>query len=385
MLPTMRFWKPSSAEAQALARAFRPRQWRQLDRRRRRRLWWSRGWLTVRDRTAQIRQDGRILAGLVRDILVAALGTAAAVAGLGGLAPAVRHLLRLGTLFKPVDPASYGAFVGVAVGAEAVFLALFFTTVGVIASTTYARVPGEIRGLFVRERTSLIYVWNVTVALLVGLALLTIPLVAHHWPHGVTVLLFAILTAFSVLSLVLLGTPLFNFFDLSTLSLPLRYRFLRAAQSASADGNSVPGEAQQQAAHDRAAAVLRIYGQLTDLVEKRDVSEAKATERIARELLDCWSAASALKPAIPAKSKWFPLAASHPNWLTLNHPQLSMALTTGTSVQPTMRPDPLWAESTIVRYLERLLPELSTTDDWERAIGVVDASTELILYLAARL
>src|SRR5258708_7249122 len=80
MLPTMRFWKPSSAEAQALARAFRARQWRQLDRRRRRRLWWSRGWLTVRDRTAQIRQDGRILAGLVRDILVAALGTAAAVA-----------------------------------------------------------------------------------------------------------------------------------------------------------------------------------------------------------------------------------------------------------------------------------------------------------------
>jgi len=30
------------------------------------------------------------------------------------------------------------------------------TTVGVIASTAHARVPGEIRGLFVRERTSLI-------------------------------------------------------------------------------------------------------------------------------------------------------------------------------------------------------------------------------------
>ena len=106
-------------------------------------------------------------------------------------------------------------------------LALFFTTVGVIASTAYARVPGEIRSLFVRERTSLIYVWNVAVALLVGLALLTMPLVAHRWPHGLTVLLFAVLTAFSVLSLVVLGTRLFNFFDLSTLSLPLRHRFLR--------------------------------------------------------------------------------------------------------------------------------------------------------------
>ena len=33
--------------------------------------------------------------------------------------------------------------------------------------------------------------------------------------------------------------------------------------------------------------VLRIYGQLTDLIEKRDVSEANAPQRIVLELLDC--------------------------------------------------------------------------------------------------
>ena len=380
-----RFWKRSGAEARALARASRVRHWRQLDRRRRRRLRFSRAWVRVHDRRTQLRQDGGILAGLVGDVLVATFGTAALVAALEALATAARHVLHWGTLFTPVNPGSYGTFVGAAVGAEAALLALFFTTVGVIASTTYARVPGEIRGLFVRERTSLIYVWNVAVALLVGLALLTMPLVAHRWPHGLTVLLFAVLTAFSVLSLVLLGTRLFNFFDLSTLSLPLRRRFLRGAVSASAAGRSVPREAQQQAAHDRAAAVLRIYGQLTDLIEKRDVSEARAPERIALELLDCWHAASALKPAIPTKSKWFSLAPSHPNWLTMDHPQLSMALATATGAQPTMTPDPLWAENTIARYLERLLPALSTRDDWERAIRVVDGATELIFYLAARL
>ncbi len=381
----MRFWKRSDAEARTLARASRIRHWRRLDRRRRRRLWLSRAWVAVRDRRAQLRQDSRVLAGLVGGVLGAILGTAALVAALEALATAARHVLRWGTLFTPVDPGSYGGLVGVAVGAEAAFLALFFTTVGVIAATTYARVPGEIRGLFVRERTSLIYVWTVAVALLVGLALLTMPLVVHRSPHGLTVLVFAVLTAFSVLSLVLLGTQLFNFFDLSTLSLPLRHRFTRGAASASAAGKSVPREPQQQAAHNRAAAVLRIYGQLTDLIEKRDVSEARAPERIALELLDCWYSASALKPAIPAKSKWFSLAASHPNWLTLDHPQLSMALATSTGVQPTMTPDPLWAESTIARYLERLLPALSTQDDWERAIRVVDGATELIYYLAARL
>lgn len=361
------------------------RHWLQLDRRRRRRLRLSRAWVATRDRWAQLRQDGRVLAGLAGAVLGAVLGTAVLVTALEALASAVGHVLHWGTLFTPVDPASYGAFAGVAVGAEAAFLALFFTTVGVIAATTYARVPGEIRSLFVRERTSLIYVWNVAVALLVGLALLTMPLVAHRWPHGLTVLVFAALTGFSVLSLVLLGTRLFNFFDLSTLSLPLRHRFARGAASASAAGRSAPREAQQQAAHDRAAAVLRIYGQLTDLIEKRDVAEARAPERIALELLDCWYTSSAAKPAIPTKSKWFSLAASHPNWLTMDHTQLSMALATRTGVQPAMTPDPLWAENTIAGYLERLLSALSTGEDWQRAIRVVDGATELIFYLGARL
>ncbi len=50
-----------------------------------------------------------------------------------------------------------------------------------------------------------------------------------------------------------------------------------------------------------------------------------------------------------------------------------------------MKPDPLWAGNAIARYLGRLLPALSTRDDWERAIWVVDGAAELICYLAARL
>ena len=147
----------------------------------------------------------------------------------------------------------------------------------------------------------------------------------------------------------------------------------------------MPREVQQQAAHDQAATVLRIYGQLTDLIQTRDVSESRAAERIALELIDCWHALSAYKPAIPTKSKWYSLAPTHPNWLTLNHAQLSMALATATSAQPKMMPDPLWAENVIAGYIGRLLPTLSTPGEWERAIRVLDAATELIFYLAVRL
>src|SRR5882724_7799864 len=96
----MRFWKRSDAEARTLARASRIRHWRQLDRRRRRRLWLSRAWVAVRDRRAQLRQDSRVLAGLVGGVLGAILGTAARVAALEALATAARHVVRWGTLSR---------------------------------------------------------------------------------------------------------------------------------------------------------------------------------------------------------------------------------------------------------------------------------------------
>ena len=153
--------------------------------------------------------------------------------------------------------------------------------------------------------------------LIVGLILLTMPVVTHRDLHGITVLLFAVLTAFSVLSLGLLGLRMFNFFDLSTLSYPLPRRFLQVLKVASAARKDAPQEIQQQVAHDRAAGVLRQYRQLTDLICGRNIPEAIAPERIARQLLACWNAASGLKATIPTRSKWFSLAAAHPNWLTI--------------------------------------------------------------------
>jgi hypothetical protein len=372
-------------EAQQLAAASDLDHWTRLERQRRRRLQASRLRVAFWDRVAQLRQDGALFASLTRRIVAALAGAVALVVALEAIASSLTHTLHWGTLFEPVSADSYGGFVGAVVGAQATFLALFFTTVGVIASTTYSRVPGEIRSLFVRERTSLIYVWNVAVALLVGIALLIMPVVTHHSPHGLTVAVFAVLTTFSVLSLVLLGTQLFNFFDLSTLSQSLPRRFRHGLQAASAADKAVPEEAQQQAAHERAATVLRIYGQLSDLIASRDVAEAEAPERIALELLGCWAVASALKPTIPTESKWYSLTAAHPNWLTMDHTQLSMALATNAGVQPTLSPDPLWVESAIAQSLGRLLPTLATPAEWPRAIQVADEANKLVFYLAARL
>ena len=176
------------AERQLL-RSDEMRHWSQLARRQKARRTLSIALLGIRERSDQTKQGAEDQPALVASALTGVVVALLLFVVVEAIAALLNHFLHWGSLFRPVSSSNYETFVGAAVGAQATFLALFFTTVGVIASTAYARVPGEIRQLFVRERTSLIYVWNVAVALLVGLALLTMPLVAHRWPHGLTVLL----------------------------------------------------------------------------------------------------------------------------------------------------------------------------------------------------
>lgn len=341
--------------------------------------------LGIRERSDQARQGGRALLALAARVLLGMAAALLLVVGVEALATSLSHFLHWGSLFTPVSSSTYDTFVGSAVGAQATFLALFFTTVGVIASTAYACVPGEIRQLFVRERTSTIYVWNVVLALVVGIALLTLPVVSSHKFRGLTVLLFALLTAFSVLSLVILGRRLFNFFDPSALAERLYPEFARAVRGASAAGKHVPDEVEQKAAHSRAATVLRRYGQIVTLITERETQDTTAPQKIALQLLGCWGLSAALKSSIPVKSEWFQRTAAHPNWLIMEHTQLSTALETRTGVQPTMAPDPLWVERRLASLFSALMPSLARTDDWSRLIAVLDAANELIFQLATRL
>lgn len=135
-------------EIRALTRMSQAGRWRRLARARRRRLQLAWTWVITRDSMTQLRHDGGIVARLVRDVLFAALVTAALVTVSEALAAAARRWLHWGLLFLPSSPDDYGGFVGAAVGAEAGLLALFFATVGVVASVAYARVPAEIRQLF---------------------------------------------------------------------------------------------------------------------------------------------------------------------------------------------------------------------------------------------
>jgi hypothetical protein len=339
----------------------------------------------VLDGIQERRAIGKFGAGPIRDTILwsamAALGLV--LAEVIGSAAGHVHALRLDRVAAPLAASKYTPFVATAVGAEAVFMALFFTTVGVIASTTYADVPGEIRRLFVEEQGSRLYIFSVIATLVFGVLLLLLDPLGIT-PNTFTVVVFALLVIFSVVSLGRLGRRLFNFFDLSSLSEGLPARFMRASARAAVSGSRMPSTYKEQVAHGQGQAVLTTYRQLTALLTNRRGTEPRSPRWILAQLIQLWYAYGHCKSSIPTHSHWFGRRYEHRSWLTLDESRLSLALATSTGVGPETNPDPLWVEREMASRISELLDLLIAEETWEAAIEIVHGGCAGLIQALAR-
>jgi hypothetical protein len=277
---------------------------------------------------------------------------------------------------------SYVPYVAASVGALAVFLALFFTTIGVIATTAYIDVPNGVRQLFVQGRSNRTYTQTVVSSLVIGILLLACEFVGYK-PHSLTLICYSLLVLFSVLSLARLISSLFRFFDMSVLARPLRRRFRRASAIAQAR-RSAPGEEVQQLAQIEAGQVLAAYGELISVARsKRRRGIGGAPARILKDLVDLWRGYARDKGAIPTDSLWFDRIPRYDNWLTADSTGLNLALGTQTAIPPTLVPDHVWVERTISSHITDLLRILIRNGSWQLAIQATDTANALGTELAA--
>ena len=359
--------------------------------RQRRRAQWraSRASLSVwvRTKSRQSRQDGGIV---IRWVGQAAYGVVTAwllLAASEGVAALVRrhHLLALGLgLDQRLSAEFYEGFVAATVGSLAAFLALFFTTMGVVATTAYSEVPGEVRDLFVRERGNALYINAVMRAVVFGLAVLGMRAVGYH-PYSLTIIVFWVLAGFAVLGLVALGTGLFNFFDLASLAAPLPRRFDEALAYAAVSRRGAPPAEHQQLAQDSAARVLREYRLVYAVLAARRGGDSRSTGRLLAATLAVWSRYAGVKSAIPTSSCWFPGAVQHPNWLTLNPWDLQIPLATRRPARASLSPDLLWVERELAQDVVTLLELVLAAGDGSLALLGARGAAELVFRLAGDL
>lgn len=264
----------------------------------------------------------------------------------------------------------------------ATLLGLYYATVGVIASTIYKSVPGDVRDLFITERNSETYLGIVLLTVAGGITVLTSAALGHN-VTALTLLALGIFAALTCVGLVGVTKRLLAYFDPSQLALPLMRALGRAVHDAgSAKTRALPHR--QDEAQTAAYRALVSYRHLVELIEGTDLRNATAPVTLTRQMLYLLELYSSRKHAVPTGSRWWRRVPQHVNWLTADHARLQLALNTSSGFPPDLQPDYLWFERALARLLERSLSVAFRSQGGADALAVSENVADLVFRLTAR-
>lgn len=283
-----------------------------------------------------------------------------------------------------MDTGAISSFLGIVAQVAGVFLGLYFTAISVVASTVYARVPGEIRELLTKEKVGNLYIR--AVALTVAVASLLLAKAGLGFTINILdVLVAALLILMAIFSFVRLGMRIFYFFDFTELAKQLDSELVHWSRSATTSGFRFYDPTFQAHYQKQAERALRTYDGVVILaIEDKHFDGRALSELMARPLILLQIYAKN-KSLIPSDSQWFRRVYHHRNWLTTNSDEVSMALRSGTSLQPELVPDPLWFEKYVVKMNVDVVKALIERNDLASAGAVVDSMQRTQFALAERL
>ena len=284
---------------------------------------------------------------------------------------------------KPELEGAVLSLVGAAVAIAATLLGLYYTTVGVIASTIYRSVPGDVRDLFISERNGEVYLKVVVQTIAMGILILVAAAFGFD-VVGLVLLLEGALATLTCIGLVVVTKHLFDYFDPSKLSAPLLKRIaddVRIVTRPKTRG--VPHR--QQSAHYDAFRALASFRHLAELLDAAEMRNATAPVHLTRQLLGILRFYSSWKYAIPTDSNWWDRVPKHQNWLTIDQTRLSLALNSSVTFPAEMEPDYLWVENAVARLLGSTLSVAFRSQAGANALATSEEVAQVVFVLTARL
>ena len=247
----------------------------------------------------------------------------------------------------------------------ATMLGLYFAAVGLVVSTSYNRVPGRVRALFVREQVGSHYF-----TLLAQFGANTLLLLLAYTiglPIGVwSVCLLLLLGAAGLFSFIQLGLRTFAFLDPAELVSVLNPMIARSFSAVAAGGYGWENRDFQDFHRGFGRFYLSCYDTFIGLADQ-STSSGDSLVALAGNLLGVLRHYSANKSRIPSNSQWFPRVPKHRNWLTSSYAGLEVARATDTGLQPEMVPDYSWFEQDAADLLARILRVLLERKDFRSA------------------
>ncbi|MBN1189482.1 MAG: hypothetical protein JXA46_07010 [Dehalococcoidales bacterium] len=270
-----------------------------------------------------------------------------------------------------IDEETSKTLLGIVAQVAGVFLALYFTAVSVVASTVYARVPGEIRELLTREKIGNLYIQ--IVALTVAVATLLLGKSAFGFSiSSLDVLIVILLSIITIFSFIVLGLRIFSYFDPTKLAEYLGYDLARWFKAATPKGFQWNNSSFQYHYQKQAERLLMTYRKVTFLATHAEYFDGTVLTSLMMQPLLLLQLYISDKVHIPSNSNWFKKIYSHRDWLTADSTETELALHSGTSLHPESVPDLMWFEKNIGETLVEVFRTLAKENDFSNTTDILD-------------
>ncbi len=272
-----------------------------------------------------------------------------------------------------IESSTYFALLGTVGPTAAGLLALFFAAISVVTSTTYAKVPADVRVLVLRDDLNSRYLQ--LLAHTAAVALMGVALHAVGAPPSVALAGYlVVLACISVLAFCPLVIRTCAFFGPSSMAGTPIATFDRVLRSVTRHGRRWLDPSFQNYANRIAEGQLRL---LVDLVELA-VSENRPGHKVLLELAGSINylagSYSGRKSSIPIDSLWFTRKAEFKRWDVASSSATGIALETGTTLPAESVPDHSFVETRCTAMTVKVLRQLIDRD-------AIDEAADLLLVI----
>jgi hypothetical protein len=276
----------------------------------------------------------------------------------------------------------YSTFLDSSAQIAGVFIGLYFTTISLVASTSYKDVPREVRAAVVGEKVGSVYLQILATLCSVALMLQVAQAGRFGWSPGfLNFSLVACLSVASVFSFVVLGKRAFEFFDPATLSASLARDFMVAVKAATTAGLHHRDRSFQHSYQRQAVRSLATLHAVTRLCIQGDQSTVASTLVVYQQGLLLLRLYLSFKPEIPVDSYWFLRVQRHQSWLLTDSSSLEMAVKTHSVLMPKEEPDRDWVETALIGITNDALRSLVSKGELERLAEASESANEALVAL----
>lgn len=322
------------------------------------RFLWRRFWYRQRERTHSARVGSRSSLLLFRTALGPVFYALLAYSLLSGLCSVYARLpgrLYLDLPLPSVDTSSYVSVLSTIAQASAAMLALFFTAISVVASTSYAKVGTRVRALVASDdlnRRYLRLLAHLTAVCIV--ALVTYSLGAKAC--ALVLLYVTVLSALSILGFFVLGARTFALLSPTELLLQPYRSFVRAVHAVTPDGKRWLDASFQHHSSRVAITQLETIEELaTAAMSDRHPSMRRAVHGMAVSVHQLLRFYASRKLQIPSSSEWYAKKAKFAVVQLGMGTETEIALQTGVTLPATPVPNHEFVEEHLDKTLIRCL------------------------------